>query len=191
MPGDVAPHRTGWLRQLVGADDPLPIDPDLGPEDLAPPVPGHRPSAAVLAAVLAGGFLGTLARYGVATAWPAGSDGFPAATFVINTSGAFALGVLLTVILERLPARRYRYLRPFAGTGLLGGWTTYSTLVVETATLGKGGDLALAAGYLALTLVCGVSAVTLGIAVGRVRTAVAAGTDGDRAGGGGPDEVPR
>jgi len=125
----------------------------------------------MLAVVLIGGFLGTLARYEVEVAWPPAPGKFPTATFVINTSGSFALGLLLTVILERLPPGRYRYLRPFAATGVLGGWTTYSTLVIEATTLGKGGDLSLAAGYLAVTLVCGVSAVALGIAVGRVRSA--------------------
>jgi CrcB protein len=121
----------------------------------------------VLVSILAGGFLGTLARYEVGLAWPTPNGHFPTATFVINTSGAFLLGLLLAILLER--RRPTRYLRPFAATGVLGGWTTYSSLVVEATTLGKGGDVALAGGYLALTLVCGVIAVTLGIALGRSR----------------------
>ena len=167
------------LARLTGADDPLPIDPDLAPDDAAAPSTthraagphGHRARPAVLAVILLGGFLGTLARYEVERAWPTPAGHFPTATFVINTSGSFLLGFVLTVVLERLGPSRYRHLRPFAATGLLGGWTTYSTLVVEAVTLGKAGDVALAGGYLAATLVCGVTAVALGIALGRVRTA--------------------
>jgi fluoride exporter len=171
VPDDPKHRRFG---RLLGADDPLPIDPDLAPDDVAEPSATHRAGPhvhrahpAILAAVVVGGFVGTLARYAVDQAWPPAADHFPTATFVINTSGAFALGLVLTVILERLGPSRYRLLRPFAATGVLGGWTTYSTLVVDTTTLGKAGDVALAGGYLAATLVCGVTAVTLGIAPGR------------------------
>jgi CrcB protein len=167
------------LARLTGADDPLPIDPDLAPDDTGAPSTTHRATdarthrahPAVLAVILLGGFLGTLARYEVERAWPTPAGHFPTATFVINTSGSFLLGFVLTVVLERLGPARYRHLRPFAATGLLGGWTTYSTLVVEAVALGKAGDVALAGGYLAATIVCGVTAVALGIALGRVRTA--------------------
>jgi CrcB protein len=172
-PGDH--HRFHDLARAVGADDQLPIDPDLEPDDVGGPSRTHRAGTAherrarpaVLASILAGGFLGTLARYEVSLAWPTSNGHFPTATFVINTSGAFLLGLLLAILLER--RHPTRYLRPFAATGVLGGWTTYSSLVVEATTLGKSGDVALAGGYLALTLVCGVIAVTLGIALGRSR----------------------
>jgi|GEM_PF-52972 len=196
MPEDGRTTRRMRLRQLLGADDPLPIDPDLAPEgtpSLPTPTGGRgrpgRPRATVLAVVLVGGFLGTLGRYEVETAWPTPAGHFPAATFVINTTGAFALGLLLTVIVERLPAHRYRHLRPFAATGLLGGWTTYSTLVVEASVLGKAGDVSLAAGYLAVSLVCGVSAVALGIALGRSRNGGRGAAAGHDAGAGAVDVV--
>ena len=70
--------------------------------------------------------------------------------------------------IERRPPTTY--LRPFAATGLLGGWTTYSTLAVETTTFAKDGDLATAAAYLALTFAAGLLAAVLGIALGRART---------------------
>ncbi|HEX3946576.1 MAG TPA: CrcB family protein, partial [Acidimicrobiales bacterium] len=104
----------------------------------------------------------------VGQAWGTPTGHFPTDTFVINTSGAFLLGLLLTVILERLTPPRYRYLRPFAATGVLGGWTTYSTLVVDVVTLGKAGDLATAGLYLGLTLVCGLAGAAAGIALGRI-----------------------
>ncbi len=177
MPDDDPKFRR--LARLAGADDPLPIDPDLAPDDTAAPSTTHRATRththraqpAVLAVILLGGFFGTLARYEVEKAWPTPAGHFPTATFVINTSGSFLLGFVLTVVLERLGPSRYRHLRPFAATGLLGGWTTYSTLVVEAVTLGKAGDVALAGGYLAATIVSGVTAVALGIALGRARTA--------------------
>jgi len=129
------------------------------------PRPGHDASFGVLLAVLAGGLLGTLGRYEVGQAWPAAPGGFPAATFVINTSGAFVLGLVLSVILGR--AGHPRHLRAFVGTGLLGGWTTYSTLAVEATTLLKGAHLAVAAAYLGTTLVAGLGAAVAGIALGR------------------------
>jgi len=120
----------------------------------------------VLLAILAGGLLGTVGRYGVGLVWPAAVGGFPSATFVINTSGAFALGLLLSVILGR--AGHPRHLRAFVGTGLFGGWTTYSTLAVESTTLVKGGHVAVAAAYLGATLVAGLAAAVAGIALGRL-----------------------
>jgi len=165
-------HRIG---RAIGVDDDLPIDPDLDTADTAEPSRTHRPSGTrvhrghpgVLAAVAAGGFIGTLGRYEVATAWPAGAGHFPAAIFVINTSGAFLIGLLVTVIAERI--RPTRFLRPFAVTGVLGGWTTMSTFAVGVDSLVRSGDVATAGGYLAATLVAGVTGVTVGIALGRYR----------------------
>jgi CrcB protein len=57
--------------------------------------------------------------------------------------------------------------RPFLVVGLLGGWTTYSTLAVDAVLLGKGDHLALSAAYLAATLIGGVGLVALGAAMGR------------------------
>jgi CrcB protein len=75
---------------------------------------------------------------------------------------------VLTVLLERLPGRA-RLVRPFAAVGVLGGWTTYSTLVVESVALVRAGHASLAGGYLAATLVCGMTAAALGIGLGRSR----------------------
>lgn len=171
-------RRLEHLAHAFGADDDLPIDPELGPDDESRPSPEHRRPAVpvhhhrahpvVLGAIFVGGFLGTLGRYGVGHALPSASGHFPTATFVVNTSGALVLGLALTVLLERL-RRAPRLLRPFAVTGVLGGWTTYSSLIVGTVTIGHLGHLALAAGYLAVTLLCGVTGVALGIGVARSR----------------------
>ena len=162
------------LARSFGAQDQLPIDPDLAPDDAGEPSPDHRRGPrtrrahpGVLAVIFVGGFIGTAARDAVERAWPTPIGHFPAATFVINTSGAFLLGLVLSALLER--RRPGTHLRPFLATGLLGGWTTYSTLVLEAVVLGKHHDAAAAAGYLAISLVAGVSAVALGIALGRSR----------------------
>lgn len=158
----------------------LPVDPDLAPGDPRQPSPFHRarlPAPArrpsVLAAIFAGGALGTAARYAVEAAWPARAGHFPVTTWAVNTLGAFLLGFLLTVAITRRP-RDGDLGRFFLGTGLLGGWTTYSTMAVEAVDLGRAGHLAGAAGYLAVTLVCGLAASAGGIALGR-RTAARAG----------------
>lgn len=177
--GERAPvdARRGRLWRALGRDDPLPIDPDLAPEDRGEPSVAHRPAKGEprrrdpreLAAIGAGGLLGTAARYGVDRAWPTAHGAFPWATFSINTTGAFALGVLLTLILER--GTPMRYLRVFACVGFLGAWTTMSTLTTEADVLAKGGDAALALGYVAASLLAGLVAVASGIAIGRRRTA--------------------
>ena len=83
----------------------------------------------VLAAISAGGVLGALARYGLGLAWPQPPPGFPWATWTINVSGSFLIGVLMTAIGRWHP--RQRYLRPFLGAGVLGGYTTFSTSIVD------------------------------------------------------------
>ena len=96
---------------------------------------------------------------------PAGRDGFPWATFVINVSGSLALAVLLVFVLEIWPPTRY--VRPFAGIGFLGAYTTFSTWMVETAELVSHGRPGLAAGYVAGSVVAGLAAVSLGLVLGR------------------------
>jgi CrcB protein len=64
-------------------------------------------------------------------------------------------------------APRLPLLRPFLVVGVLGGWTTYSTLAVDTDLLCKGAHPGLALGYLALTIVGGIALVLTGEAVSR------------------------
>jgi CrcB protein len=151
----------------------LPIDPDLAPSDPAEPAPLHHPSHPpirrsrpdVLAAIVVGGFAGTVGRYEVSLAWPSGRGRFPAAIFTINTSGALAIGIVLAVILAAFP--RSRYLRPFAGVGVLGGWTTMSTLAVDTDLLVRDHAYGMAVAYVAATLTAGLAATMLGLRLAR------------------------
>ncbi|UFU02644.1 CrcB family protein [Ruania suaedae] len=122
------------------------------------------------ALVALGGALGTLARFGLAEALPT-PDGVPWATLVVNLAGSFLLGVLLEA-LDRAgeETSRGRALRLGLGTGLLGGFTTFSSLALEVERLLAGGELAVAGGYVLASLALGLVAAMAGIAVGRGRS---------------------
>src|ERR1700754_73365 len=115
--------------------------------------------ARMLAAIFAGGALGAVARAEVAQALPVHPGTFPWATFLVNVAGAALLGWFTTRLQERLPPSLYR--RPFLGTGICGGLTTFSTMQLELLKLLDAGDVGLALGYAAASVVCGLAAVLL------------------------------
>jgi fluoride exporter len=142
-------------------DDPFPgfpVDPDV---TRAADVPPPRVHQQVIAVVAAGGALGALARWAVAEGLPHSGGSFPWATLLTNVVGCFLIGVLMVVVIERLPEQRL--VRPFLGIGILGGFTTFSTYTVDTRTLLAADRPALAAAYLIGTLVVGLLAVVLGL----------------------------
>jgi len=113
--------------------------------------------------------LGASARHSVAVWLPTEPDGFPWATWWTNLSGSFLLGLLLAVVLERLPPAHR--LRAFLTTGLLGAFTTMSTYQVETALLLEDGHLATGALNGVGSLAGGIGLAWCGAALGRrVRT---------------------
>jgi fluoride exporter len=120
----------------------------------------------VVAVIAVGGALGSLARWGVGALIPWDGQGFPWATFVENVSGALALGVLMVLLLDVWPPRRY--VRPFVGVGLLGGYTTFSTYMLEARDLLASDQVPLALAYLGGSLVAGLLAVWTGIALARL-----------------------
>jgi CrcB protein len=120
----------------------------------------------VLAMIALGGGLGSVARYLVSVALPVRPGHFPWATFLINLSGCFALGLLMVFVVEIWPPRRY--VRPFFGIGILGGFTTFSTFAVELRGLAAHGARALADAYALNSLVGGLAAVWCGIALARL-----------------------
>lgn len=152
--------------------DERPVDAVAEPGTRAPaPSPAVRPRWDVLLVISAGGALGSLARWGVGEAWPWSGNSFPVATFVVNVSGGFALGVLMVLVLDVWPARRY--LRPFLGVGVLGGYTTFSTYMLETRELLADGRLSTAAAYLGGSVLVGLAAVWLGVAATRLSVRLA------------------
>jgi CrcB protein len=114
----------------------------------------------VLAVIAAGGAAGSLARWGVAQALPTGESGFASATLAANLSGSLLLGGLLVLVLEVWPPSRY--VRPFLGVGLLGGYTTFSSAMLDAQFMIAAGRPGLAAGYLAASVVGSVVAAWLG-----------------------------
>jgi CrcB protein len=117
----------------------------------------------VLAVVSAGGAVGALARYALGLAFPHARGAFPWATFGVNVSGCLLIGGLMVLIAEVWPARRL--IRPFVGTGILGGYTTFSTYIVDIQQLFAAGRAPAALAYLFLTLVSALAAVYAGGAV--------------------------
>lgn len=117
----------------------------------------------LLLAVGVGGVLGTGARYGLALLLPP-SDGWPVATLAANLLGAFLLGFLLEALQRRgEETPRTVLLRLGLGTGVLGAFTTFSSLALEVERLLAGGAPAQAVGYLALSLAGGFLACLAGV----------------------------
>lgn len=127
--------------------------------------PHRRADPRELLAVFLGGALGCGLRALLATAFPVGDGSWPWPTFAANIAGALLLGYATTRLQERLPVTAYR--RPFIGTGLCGGLTTFSTMQLEIVLMIDGGHLALAAGYAAASVVGGLLAVHLATAAAR------------------------
>lgn len=116
--------------------------------------------------VAAGGAIGAAARYLIG-AWVAARLGpdFPWGTFVINVSGSFFIGVVLSLVGGgTLPAGA----RLFVAVGILGGYTTFSTYSYETLGLLADGDVRGALLNSLGQVVAGLVAVYLGVVIGRV-----------------------
>lgn len=115
--------------------------------------------APVVAVVAIGGAIGACARYAAFLAWPVRTGGFPWTTFWVNVVGCAVIGVFLVVITETWAAPRL--VRPFFGTGVLGGFTTFSTYAVDIQKLVDRGHPATGLAYLAATLLAALTAVAL------------------------------
>ncbi len=117
--------------------------------------------------VAVGGGLGSVLRYGAGLAaarWL--GTAFPFGTLFVNVTGSFAMGVLVEFL-----ARRYggadANLRLLLATGVLGGYTTFSSFSLDFATLAERGELATAFVYLAVTILAGLGALFAGLALAR------------------------
>ena len=132
----------------------------------------------VLLVIAAGGVLGSLARWGVAELLPPSPGGMPWATALVNVAGCLLLGVLLVLVVDVWPPSRYA--RPFLGTGVLGGFTTFSTYMVDTRGLLVAHRPVLATTYRLGTLAAGLGAVWAGTALATLAVTRRSDTDGRR-----------
>jgi len=119
----------------------------------------------ILAAVAAGGAIGALTRYGVSLWLPHAPRAFPWATFTINVTGCLLIGVLMVLISEVWSAHRLLY--PFLGTGVLGGYTTFSAYAVDGRVLLGAGHPEVGIVYLGGTLAGALAAVYAGVLLAR------------------------
>src|SRR3954454_10190430 len=155
------------MSSTAGSSRPAaPVDPDV---DLHAPAQQSQRAwdPAVLGAIAVGGVLGAEARYGMSI-WLTHQPGeWPGSTWLVNTSGCFLIGVLMVVITE-LASSPHRLVRPFLGVGILGGYTTFSTAMVDVQQLAVAGRGGLALGYMAATVLAALAATFLGAMLTRV-----------------------
>ena len=113
-----------------------------------------------------GGFLGAVARYIVAT-YIGSRYGvrFPYGTFVINMSGCFLIGFIVTLLARTTASQYWRYFIPI---GFIGAYTTFSTFEYETLRAGQDGQFTTGLLNVAFSVVVGFVAVWAGAAIGRV-----------------------
>ncbi|MFN8034483.1 MAG: fluoride efflux transporter CrcB [Acidimicrobiia bacterium] len=114
-----------------------------------------------LVLVACGGAVGAVARYRLQDAFPVGQGAFPWTTFWINVSGAFALGFLLEWAVRKRPDDTWE--RFLVGIGMLGAYTTFSTLAVEVVQLLRVDHAGTAVAYLGASLVVGPASVIAGL----------------------------
>jgi CrcB protein len=121
----------------------------------------------VIIGVALGGALGASGRYALDRFIEQRSDAvFPWATFTINLSGCFLIGVISATLIDRhhLPA----WLRVGLVMGVIGGYTTFSTFAQESLDLVDARDVAEAVLYIGGSVVLGIAAVYVGRATGRM-----------------------
>ncbi|MFE2931013.1 fluoride efflux transporter FluC [Streptomyces sp. NPDC059278] len=125
-------------------------------------IPGQRKDppprqGPVVAAVALGGGVGASARYGASLLWPTAAGAFPWTTLAVNAVGCAVIGVFMVVITDIWTA--HRLVRPFFGTGVLGGFTTFSTYVTDFQRLVDRDEARIGLAYLALTLLAAMACV--------------------------------
>lgn len=119
----------------------------------------------ILMVIAVGGAVGSLARWGVGEVLPHDASAFPVSTLAVNVLGSFLLGLLMVFVLEIWPPTRY--VRPFIGVGVLGGFTTFSTFMFENRALAASGAPMLALVYIVATVVLVLVAVAAGVLMAR------------------------
>ena len=116
--------------------------------------------------VAVGGAVGSVARHlvGVASLRLFG-PAFPFGTLIVNLVGAFVMGIFVELLARRFGASND--LRLLIATGVLGGFTTFSSFALDTAVLWERGEVISSFVYVATTLVLGLAALFLGLGLAR------------------------
>jgi CrcB protein len=112
-----------------------------------------------------GGAVGGLARLGVAEVLPHAPGTWAWSTFVANASGCAALAGLVVVLAIRFPASHFP--RLLLGTGVLGGYTTFSTFSVDVVEMLRAGRGAMAGAYIGVSVVSMLLATVVGLLLAR------------------------
>jgi CrcB protein len=111
-----------------------------------------------------GGGIGSIMRFLVSKI-PFAQSSFPWATFIVNITGCFLIGLLIGLSV------RYRFLdadmRLLLVTGFCGGFTTFSTFSAENVYLYQSGNYLPLAFYVLLSIIAGFAAVFLGLALSK------------------------
>lgn len=122
-------------------------------------------TVAAIASIALGGAAGSVLRY-VLNRWIGQPDGLPLGILVVNLSGTLVLGLVATIFLDRLGVADN--LRLAITVGLLGGFTTFSTVWLDTLHLLNGGRWAWALTNLLVSAVGGLAAAWLGQQLARL-----------------------
>lgn len=117
--------------------------------------------------VFVGGGIGTMLRHGVNVlgARVAPGLGLPVGTFTVNITGSIVMGILAAIFAFKGGATQHW--RLFLTTGILGGYTTFSSFSLDAALLYERGEPWTAFGYVVASVVLGVAGLFLGLAVTR------------------------
>ncbi|MFR9754002.1 fluoride efflux transporter CrcB [Nocardia sp. 004] len=132
---------------VTSAPDPFAVRPRPNP---------WREQTPVVAAVALGGALGATARYAATLAWPTHGEAFPWSTLTVNITGCALMGVIMVLITDIRTG--HQLLRPFLGTGVLGGYTTFSSYAADIDQLIDSGHTVTASAYLVATPVLALTA---------------------------------
>jgi len=146
-------------RLILSALEPIDSDVDLNDPDQRRELTRHH--GLVLLVIAAGGVVGSLLRFQLGRWWPSVPPAFPWTTWTINITGCLIIGSFMVVITERWSP--HRLVRPFFGTGVLGGYTTFSTYATDAVLLTRDGRPTAAALYVVTTLIGAMAAVFLGM----------------------------
>jgi CrcB protein len=122
--------------------------------------------AGIVTAVALGGAIGSVARYLVSTIQSPTWTGFPYGIFIVNVSGGFIMGVMAELMALKFSVSPE--MRAFLATGIMGGYTTFSTFSLESALLIERQAYVTAAGYVAGSAILSIAALFFGLWIVRM-----------------------